>query len=260
MRKFRVLSSRYLVRARDIRPFVMKFFCVVLKFKEQRRCHRLQYDYTRRCCVLYCSMLAWDNACVWYASNLESAWKPGVVKSYQLLQGGDYIFSILCHDDQIMVTVESRPLDNSCLEFNLVKKREKDSTKSIGVKDMTSLSFLNEPEMIDCLRLRYSERFIYTSIGPILVAVNPFEMLSSEVYSTKTIEKYFKADQTQLKTLGPHVFQISNNAYHRMFLNQFVDDKRENQSILVNGESGAGILTLIPLIFLNFFFTFYRKD
>ena len=104
---------------------------------------------------------------------------------------------------------------------------------------MTSLCFLNEPEMIECMRQRFRGKDIYTNIGPILLAVNPFERLP--IYTDSLLEKYFKADGPELKRLGPHVYQISARAYTRMLFDKFNPDRRENQSILVNGESGAGI-------------------
>ena len=148
------------------------------------------------------------------------------------------------------VEVVTLPVDSFGLEYELVKKRDQNAGQTASVTDMTALSFLNEPEMIQCLKQRYTEKHIYTNIGPILVAVNPFEELASDVYSLDTIEKYGDADTAESRRLGPHVFQISNNAYNRMFIDKYDPDKRENQSILVNGESGAGALHTVSILIL----------
>jgi myosin V len=191
------------------------------------------------------SVMGWINANVWYASGPDKMWIPGKVQgvSSSIDDPMQYTFRIE-NTEMEFITIITVPLDIFLVEFQHVKKRDIAATGT--VTDMTSLSFLNEPEMVECLRRRYFDRFIYTSIGPILVAVNPFEQLNEDVYSTKTIEKYFEADQMTLKGLGPHVFQISNSAYTHMFIDKYDPDKRENQSILINGESGAGeLLSLI---------------
>lgn len=68
--------------------------------------------------------------------------------------------------------------------------------------------------------------------------MNPFKQLGASVYSNDAIAKYFNCDQNQSKALGPHTYGIAHGAYMRMFIDKFDPDKRENQSILVNGESG----------------------
>lgn len=188
----------------------------------------------------------WRDAIVWYATAGDKPWIAGVVKSnHEVSRGSDErLFVIESLDEERSATaiaeVVSRPVDSFGLEYHLVKKRDPSAAASTTVTDMTALSFLNEPEMIQCLKMRYAAKHIYTNIGPILVAVNPFERLAEDVYSAATIDKYSEADAAESRRVGPHVFQISNNAYNRMFIDKYDPDKRENQSILVNGESGAG--------------------
>jgi len=176
---------------------------------------------------------------VWFTSESSVPWRAGFVSSHSKDDTGSWIFNITDLTGESL-EIKTSATDSFCLEFDLVKKRDKDMSGAADVTDMTSLSFLNEPEMIECLRLRYIDKAIYTSIGPILVAVNPFEELDKTVYSQDTIQKYFQSDQATMRKHGPHVFQIANSAYIRMFIDKYDPDKRENQSILVNGESGAG--------------------
>lgn len=42
-----------------------------------------------------------------------------------------------------------------------------------GVPDLTSLSHLNEPSILNDLDYRYAEDTIYTRAGPVLIALNP---------------------------------------------------------------------------------------
>lgn len=182
---------------------------------------------------------SWDKAMIWYTHNEHNTpWRAGIVVSCSCTVE-DWIFQI---DDLQggVVQITTLPLDKHCLEFVHVKKRDENQQLMKDITDMTSLSFLNEPEMIECLRLRYDHQIIYTSIGPILIAVNPFEQLDHTLYSTETIKKYANSDPSTSRQYGPHVFQVSSTAYKKMFIDKYDANKRENQAILVNGESGAG--------------------
>ena len=199
----------------------------------------------------------WASAAVWFCEDKDSIWLSGVVKSYVVLDKTKHEWKFTIEkqvlkekeegeeqgEDEFtteLVDITSVAVDSFNLEFMAVKKRDKNPGHMIKISDMTSLAFLNEPEMIECLRQRFKNEIIYTSIGPILVAVNPFKQLGESVYSNEAIAKYFNCDQNQSKALGPHTYGIAHGAYMRMFIDKFDPDKRENQSILVNGESGAG--------------------
>lgn len=45
-----------------------------------------------------------------------------------------------------------------------------------GVDDLIGLTHLHEPAILHALRLRYNTDIIYTSTGPILLAINPFKV------------------------------------------------------------------------------------
>jgi hypothetical protein len=126
------------------------------------------------------------------------------------------------------------------LEFELIKRRDGENTSRVNIQDMTSLTHLNEPEMIRCLEERYFSRHVYTSTGPILIAINPYEAL--DIYNEATLNKYIDSENSKGEALEPHIFQISDNAYRRMLGDKFDPETRENQSILVNGESGLLLL------------------
>ena len=79
------------------------------------------------------------------------------------------------------------------------------------------------------LNRRYLKDDIYTYIGQILIAINPYKLLPT--YTNKFIEAY--ADEQKQK-LPPHIFELASWAYRDLKLNH------TNQAILVSGESGAG--------------------
>jgi hypothetical protein len=58
-----------------------------------------------------------------------------------------------------------------------------------GVHDLIGLTHLHEPAILHALRLRYDADIIYTSTGPILIAVNPFQRMD-HLYSSEVMERY----------------------------------------------------------------------
>ncbi|KAL6523944.1 hypothetical protein OROMI_031039 [Orobanche minor] len=99
-----------------------------------------------------------------------------------------------------------------------------------GVDDMTKLTYLNEPGVLDNLRRRYALNEIYTYTGSILIAVNPFTKLP-HLYNMHMMEQY---KGTPFGELSPHVFAVADASYRAMM------SEGRSQSILVSGESGAG--------------------
>ncbi|KAJ4792621.1 hypothetical protein LUZ62_043867 [Rhynchospora pubera] len=114
---------------------------------------------------------------------------------------------------------------------NMSKLYPKDTEAPAGgVDDMTKLSYLHEPGVLQNLASRYELNEIYTYTGNILIAVNPFQKLPN-IYSKKMMEQYRGA---QFGELSPHVFAVADVAYRAML------NEGKSNSILVSGESGAG--------------------
>ncbi|KAL5138885.1 Myosin-11 [Glycine soja] len=99
-----------------------------------------------------------------------------------------------------------------------------------GVDDMTKLSYLHEPGVLQNLKARYELNEIYTYTGNILIAINPFQRLP-HIYGAHMMQQYKGAPFGEL---SPHVFAVADVAYRAM-----INEKKSN-SILVSGESGAG--------------------
>ncbi|XP_075135622.1 myosin-4-like [Leptodactylus fuscus] len=97
------------------------------------------------------------------------------------------------------------------------------------IEDMALLTHLNEPSVLFNLKERYAAWMIYTYSGLFCVTVNPYKWLP--VYNPEVVNGY--RGKKRMET-PPHIFSISDNAY------QFMLTDRENQSILITGESGAG--------------------
>ncbi|XP_056257596.1 myosin heavy chain, fast skeletal muscle-like [Seriola aureovittata] len=97
------------------------------------------------------------------------------------------------------------------------------------IEDMAMMTHLNEPCVLYNLKDRYASWMIYTYSGLFCVVVNPYKWLP--VYDSVVVGAYRGKKRIEAP---PHIFSISDNAY------QFMLTDRENQSILITGESGAG--------------------
>ena len=76
---------------------------------------------------------------------------------------------------------------------------------------MIALSDLNEASILWNVRLRYDNNNVYTYVGSILVAVNPYRMTDN--YGLDAVAKY---DGQIMGTLPPHLFAVGASAYHRL--------------------------------------------
>ena len=74
-----------------------------------------------------------------------------------------------------------------------------------GVADMISLGILQEVSVLDNLHTRFMANEIYSSVGPILIAVNPYKDLG--IYGTDMVETSTDPDAP------PHIFKVANNCY-----------------------------------------------
>uniref|UniRef100_A0A671Y665 Osteoclast-stimulating factor 1 n=1 Tax=Sparus aurata TaxID=8175 RepID=A0A671Y665_SPAAU len=103
------------------------------------------------------------------------------------------------------------------------------NVKHSGVDDMVLLSKINEDAIVDNLKKRYMDDYIFTYIGPVLISVNPFKQMP--YFGEKEVEMYQGAAQYENP---PHIYALADNMYRNMMID------RENQCVIISGESGAG--------------------
>ena len=96
-----------------------------------------------------------------------------------------------------------------------------------GLPEMTALDVLSEASLQQNLCSRYERDEIYTSIGPLLVSLNPYKRLP--IYEEEHMERYSRG-----KAAEPHLFRLGRLAVEEMVNASGV------QSVLISGESGAG--------------------
>uniref|UniRef100_A0A452SFV0 Myosin-7B n=1 Tax=Ursus americanus TaxID=9643 RepID=A0A452SFV0_URSAM len=97
------------------------------------------------------------------------------------------------------------------------------------LEDMAMMTHLNEASVLHNLRQRYARWMIYTYSGLFCVTINPYKWLP--VYTASVVAAYKGKRRSEAP---PHIYAVADNAYNDMLRN------RENQSMLITGESGAG--------------------
>ena len=95
--------------------------------------------------------------------------------------------------------------------------------------NLTGLTELNETTLLSAVQERYARDLVYTDVGDILVAVNPFRTLP--VYDRSWSDAYNSADAS---SLAPHIFRVGARAFNAMILG------KKDQVCVISGESGAG--------------------
>jgi myosin-1 len=88
---------------------------------------------------------------------------------------------------------------------------------------------VTDGQIVDNLYKRYNNDLIYTYIGPVLIAVNPYKNLP--YFTEKEIEQYHGSAAHENP---PHIYALADS----MFQNMLIDE--ESQCAIISGESGAG--------------------
>uniref|UniRef100_A0AAZ3Q333 Myosin X, like 1 n=1 Tax=Oncorhynchus tshawytscha TaxID=74940 RepID=A0AAZ3Q333_ONCTS len=99
-----------------------------------------------------------------------------------------------------------------------------------GVEDMSTLAELHEAAIMHNLYQRYQKDSIYTNIGSILAAVNPYKQIPG-MYDLDRVELY---SRHHIGELPPHIFAVANECYRCIW------KRHDSQCVLISGESGAG--------------------
>lgn len=102
----------------------------------------------------------------------------------------------------------------------------------VDCDDISDVGILRE------LNRRFLVKDIYSSIGPIIIAVNPYCAIP-KLYDPSILAKFSLVDnfEVELPPLGreekPHVWAVPLSAYQQLRLNKV------QQAIVISGESGG---------------------
>lgn len=97
------------------------------------------------------------------------------------------------------------------------------------VRDLVMLDVMNQPLILNNLKVRFAKNEIYTYVGTILISLNPYKLLP--LYTPTVIDSYRNRGN---KDMPPHVYVIADDAFNGMV------EHNLSQSIIISGESGAG--------------------
>lgn len=148
----------------------------------------------------------------------KNVWVPDPEEGYA---AGEIVST---KDDSVTLTVNGA---QKVLKKDLCQ--EMNPPKFEKTEDMSNLTFLNDASVLYNLRSRYAAMLIYTYSGLFCVVINPYKRLP--IYTESVARMYMGKRRNEMP---PHLFAVSDEAYRNMLQN------KENQSMLITGESGAG--------------------
>ncbi|KRY13179.1 Unconventional myosin-Vb, partial [Trichinella patagoniensis] len=155
---------------------------------------------------------------VWIADDKE-IWISGNIIENSTADGGHFLTLQLENDKKVKLKFSEKS------ELPLLRNPE----FLMDSNDLTSLSYIQEPDILYALKNRFERECIYTYFGIVLVAVNPYKDV--DLYD-KSIYKLYR--NGNVRQLDPHIFGIAEEAFSSL------DQQKQNQSIIISGESGAG--------------------
>lgn len=120
-------------------------------------------------------------------------------------------------------SVDAHLLQDYFLRFLYHQPRDRDYS------DLCQLPDLTEQTLLENLKARFERGHIYTYVGSILIAVNPFKFYP--IYNPKYVRLY---QNRRLGDLPPHIFAVADAAYHAMLRSH------SSQCVVISGESGSG--------------------
>ncbi|XP_029861409.1 myosin-IIIb-like isoform X1 [Aquila chrysaetos chrysaetos] len=99
--------------------------------------------------------------------------------------------------------------------------------------NLAELAELDEEALLGGLRERFLRQQVYTDVGDILIAMNPFQPLP---LCGREVSERYRRQETGM--LPPHIFAVASRAYYGMLGRR--GNRPQNQCIVISGESGAG--------------------
>lgn len=153
------------------------------------------------------------------------------------------IFFKECHDNETelrkelmsLIHIVIKQYDSSAINdagartLKAKQKNAKKNLKMLEVDDLATLPRLTEDTILTYLSERYMADQIYTYIGEILIAINPFKEL--KIYGDGASLLY---QDTQKESLPPHIYMVACSSYQAMI------HKQHDQCCVISGESGSG--------------------
>lgn len=176
-----------------------------------------------------------------FIPHLTECWAPAIVISpneFKLLDPCDLAttneLKQVKYDKATWDKLKSLPMLSTLPQFEQADSSYSPIVDPLEGKDnIAELQFVSEGSVIHAIRHRYINNYIYTDVGRIVIALNPFQP-RPDLYNDTLIERYAKAESPY--TLPPHLYQIAAGVF------KGVQNDGMNQSTLITGESGTNFL------------------
>ena len=173
-------------------------------------------------------MSNWTKGTRAWFPNTEEGFVPGELKTINSLQDGKVALQFALQDGSSQTVETTKEALQTGQDPKLPQLMNPPQFEA--AEDLTNLSHLNEAAILHAIKLRYSQKEIYTYSGMVLIATNPFARVDS-LYVPQMVQIY---TGKQRASQAPHLFAIAEESYGDM-----LRDSR-NQTVVVSGESGAG--------------------
>ncbi|GBG33017.1 Myosin-VIIa [Hondaea fermentalgiana] len=151
----------------------------------------------------------------------QRTWGPDEKECWRL-------FDVKVMDSEKSVVHVCDKREGKMQTFNLSEVHSFDPSHLVDLDNISDMNNVHEGPLLDLLRRRYAKNVIYTFTGDILISMNPY----------KGIPGIYKLPQRGVVTsedAKPHLFTVAARA-----LEHLRENPAEEQTIIINGESGAG--------------------
>lgn len=137
------------------------------------------------------------------------------------------------------------PLFETPRGSSLLTDRMLANVKKFGYPDMSLMDSMTVEDVLSNIRMRSVQDLVYTNVSDILISVNPYKSIPN-LYGREMYEDYaYQRSNSQIASLPPHLFGVARRVLSGAVGN---GQERQNQAVLISGESGAGKTEATKLI------------
>jgi len=161
-------------------------------------------------------------------AEADKVWVPHPTEIWQPAE-------VIVYDDKTKkFTVEKEENGNyTVMEIHEDKTMSYDADHEKDFENAFKMGDLNEPALLNLLKARSIHDNIYTFTGDILLSVNPYKRIEN-LYEPMPKPGELKSES---EDAAPHLYVLAERAYTALYASGL---KGTSQSVLINGESGAG--------------------
>ena len=112
-----------------------------------------------------------------------------------------------------------------------------DSHNDNSVFDLSELNNFEEAPLLGTVRRRFFQLQVYTYVGEVMIAVNPYKYYEHLVKMPSPLKQYGIGEEPHVRAIASFAFRNIRELHAEV---KSTDSDKVNQGIIVSGESGAG--------------------